>query len=302
MRAWLRHHALSFAHTARRFAASPVATLLNALVIGVALALPLGGHVLLINVQRFARGIAADAQISIFLAPEVTKSEIAGLQKRLRGAPGVRSVVFVSRQEAFDGLKRVPGMADVIETLRENPLPDAFVATLAASDPELAQRVARDFRSIPRVAYVQTDSAWMERVNSLLRFGRTAVMLVGALLSFALVAVTFNTIRLQILTQSDEIEVSKLVGATNAYIRRPFFYFGILQGVFGGVVGYAIVDIAILVLNNDLAGLGTLYGANVRLELLGLSDGFAVLVFAAVLGWLGGYASVSRHLYKIESQ
>ena len=191
-------------------------------------------------------------------------------------------------------------MSEVIATLHENPLPDAFVATLAATDPELAQRLALEFKSIPRVAYVQTDSAWMNRVNSLLKFGRTAVMLVAGLLSFALVAVTFNTIRLQILTQSDEIEVSKLVGATNAYIRRPFFYFGILQGVFGGIVGCAVVDIAVSVLNRDLAGLGTLYGAHFGLGLLSVSDALAVLGFAAVLGWLGAYASVSRHLYKIE--
>lgn len=302
MKAWLRHHALSFVHTARRFASSPAATLLNALVIGVALALPLGAHVLLVNVQKFARGIAADAQISIFLTPNASKAEIGELDKRLRATTGVRSVAYVSRQEALEGLKRVPGLAEVIATLPENPLPDAYVATLAATDPELAQRLARTFKSIPGVAYVQSDSAWMDRVNSLLRFGRTAVMLVGALLSFALVAVTFNTIRLQILTLSDEIEVSKLVGATNAYIRRPFFYFGILQGVFGGIVGCAIVDIAILVLNTDLAGLGTLYGATVRLEFLGLPDELAVLGFAAILGWLGAYASVSKHLHQIEPQ
>ena len=300
MRAWLRHHALSFAQTMRRFAATPFASLLNALVIGVALALPLGGYVLLANLQQFARNLAADPQISVFLAPEATKSEISELDKRLRGTPGVTRVQFVGREQALAGLRRSPGMAEVVATLRDNPLPDAFVATLDASEPELAVRLEQKIKSFPRVAHVQADSAWVQRVGSLLRFGRTAVVLMATLLSFALVAVTFNTIRLQILTQRDEIEVSKLIGATNAYIRRPFFYLGALQGMFGGLAACGIVGLSIFVLNRDLAGLGTLYGADTKLELLGLTDGLAVLAFAASLGWLGTFLSVSKHLYKIE--
>ena len=300
MRAWLRHHALSFAQTMRRLAGSPIASLLNALVIGVALALPLGGYVLLANLQQFARGLATDAQISIYLAPEASKSEIGEVHRRLRETPGVKSVQFVSREQALEELKRSPGMAEVIATLRDNPLPDAFVATPAASDPDLAKRLEQEFKSVPKVAYVQSDSAWVQRVSSLLRFGRTAVILMATLLSFALVAVTFNTIRLQILTQRDEIEVSKLIGATNAYIRRPFFYLGVLQGMFGGLVACVIVEFAIYVLNRDLVGLATLYGADARLQLLSLADGLAVLAFAAALGWLGASVSVSKHLYKIE--
>jgi cell division transport system permease protein len=300
VRAWLRHHALSFAQTMRRFAASPLASLLNALVIGVALALPLGGYVLLTNLQQFARGLAADAQLSVFLSSEASKPDVAEIDRRLRGTPGVARVEFVGREQALAGLKRTPGMAEVVATLRDNPLPDAFVVTLAASDPELSQRLEQEIRGFPKVAHVQADSAWVQRISGLLRLGRTAVVLMATLLGFALVAVTFNTIRLQILTQRDEIEVSKLIGATNAYIRRPFFYLGALQGMLGGLAACLIVEFAIFVLNRDLAGLATLYGADAKLQLLGLTDALAVLAFAAALGWLGTFASVSKHLYKIE--
>lgn len=300
MRAWLRHHGLSFAQTVRRFASSPLASLLNALVIGVALALPLGGYVLLANLQQFARGLATDAQISVFLAPDASKPDIAEAGRRLRETAGAAKVEFVSREQALATLKRASGMAEVVATLRDNPLPDAFVVTLASNEPELGQSLSEQFKRVPKVAHVQTDSAWVQRISGLLQFGRTAVVLMAALLSFALVAVTFNTIRLQILTQRDEIEVSKLIGATNAYIRRPFFYLGVLQGMFGGLVACAIVEIAIFVLNHDLAGLATLYGADARLQLLSLTDGIAVLAFAAALGWLGASVSVSKHLYKIE--
>ena len=272
------------------------------MVIGVAIALPLGGYVLLANLQQFARGLVTDAQISVFLAPDASKSDITEIDRRLRGTPGVTRVEFVGREQALAGLKRTPGMAEVVATLPDNPLPDAFVVTLAENEPELARRLEQEIKDLPRIAHVQADSAWVQRVSSLLNFGRTTVMLMAALLSFALVAVTFNTIRLQILTQRGEIELSKLIGATDAYIRRPFFYLGALQGVFGGLAAWVMVELAIFVLNRDLVGLATLYGANAKLQPLGLADGLAVLAFAAALGWLGTFLSVSRHLHQIEPE
>jgi cell division transport system permease protein len=302
VKSWLRHHALSFGQTTRRFAANPFASLLNAMVIGVALALPLGGYVLLANLQQFAHGLVTDAQISVFLTPDASKSDITEIDRRLRGTPGVTRVEFVGREQALAGLKRTPGMAEVVATLPDNPLPDAFVVTLAEDELELAQRLEQEIKNLPRVAHVQADSAWVQRVSSLLNFGRTTVMLTAALLSFALVAVTFNTIRLQILTQRGEIEISKLIGATDAYIRRPFYYLGALQGMFGGLAAWVMVELAIFVLDRDLAGLATLYGANAKLQPLGLTDGLAVLAFAAALGWLGTFLSVSRHLHQIEPE
>ncbi len=297
---WLRHHWLSFAQTTRRLAASPLASLLNALAIGVALTLPLGGYVLLVSLQHFAGSAATEARISVFLAQDATRAEIAEVQARLRATPGVRNVEFVGRDAALAGLKRTPGIAEVVATLRDNPLPDAFVVTLAARDVELARRLGQQFGNLQKVAHVQADSAWVQRINSLVGFGRTAVLLTAVLLAFALVTVTFNTIRLQILTQRTEIEVGKLVGATDSYIRRPFFYLGALQGALGGLAAWAMVDLGIVLLNRDLADLSALYSVDLRLQLLESVDGLAVLAFAAGLGWLGAYASVSRHLYKIE--
>jgi len=300
MKTWLRHHAFSFTQTVRRFAAAPFASLLNALVIGVALALPLGGYVILGNFQQLAQGLATDAQVSVFLATEASKPEIVAIERRLRETLGVRDVAFVGREQALAGLKRNPAMAEVIATLRDNPLPDAFILTLAANDPDLSRQVEQSVRSIPLVANVQADSAWVQRVAGLLRVGRTAVALMATLLSFALVAVTFNTIRLQILTQRDEIEVSKLIGATNTYIRRPFFYLGAGQGMVGAVMAWGIVNLALFLLNRDLAALTHLYATEAKLQSLALADGLAVLCFAAALGWLGAFVSVSRHLSKIE--
>ncbi|MBI4293376.1 MAG: ABC transporter permease [Betaproteobacteria bacterium] len=296
MNTWLRQHWLSFTRTAARLAENPLASLLNVLVIGVALALPLGGYLLFANLQVFSRDIATEPQISVFLASAAGRQDAAEIQERLRRSPSVRSVQFVGRDEALASLKSRPGVAELAVTLQENPLPDALVVTLARSDAAIAQNLERELKRNPKVAHVQADWAWVRRVDSALRFGRTAVALLAALLGFGLVAVTFNTIRLQILTQAAEIEVSKLIGATDAYVRRPFYYLGTLQGALGGVAALGIVGGSIYLLNRDLSGLSGAFGADFTLQSLGAADGFAVVVFAAALGWVGSYLSVSRHL------
>ncbi len=252
MRAWLQHHVLSFAQTLARLARSPFATVLNVVAIGVALALPLGAYCLLGNLESVSHTISVEPQVSVFLAGDAAKADIAAVEARLKAAGGVRAVRFVSRETALVELSRTAGMQEVIASLRRNPLPDAFVVTLAASDPALADQLELQFKSLSKVAHVQADSAWVRRLDALLRLGRTAVVLLSALLGLALVAVTFNTIRLQILTQRDEIELCRLIGATHAYIRRPFFYLGSLLGLLGGVAALAIVLAALAVLNRDL--------------------------------------------------
>ena len=295
MRAWLQHHRLSLAQTTARLAGSPFATALNVLAIGVALALPFGGYCLLANLEYLSRKVSVDPQLTVFLARDAARADVAAVETRLKGARGVRTVRFVSREAALADLGRA-GLEEVITSLPQNPLPDAFVVTLSASDPMLADRLEVEFKSLPKVAHVQADSAWVRRLDALLRLGRTGVVLLAGLLGIALVAVTFNTIRLQILTQRDEIELCRLIGATHAYIRRPFFYLGSLLGLLGGLAALGIVAAGLAILNRDLGALAQLYGADLRLSLPGSREMAVVLSSAAALGWLGAYLSVSRHL------
>jgi cell division transport system permease protein len=298
MRVWLQHHRLSLAQTAARLARSPLATALNVVAIGVALALPFGVYCVLGNLESLSRKVSVDPQLTVFLARDAAKADLATVEARLRGARGVRAVRFISRDAALADLGRASGMAEIIASLPQNPLPDAFVVTLSVSDPDVADRLEVEFKSLPRVAYVQADSAWVRRLDALLRLGRTAVVLLAGLLGIALVAVTFNTIRLQILTQRDEIELCRLIGATHAYIRRPFFYFGSLLGLLGGLAALAIVIAGLAILNRDLATLARWYGADVFLRFPTPQEMASVLASAAVLGWLGAYLSVSRHLHE----
>jgi len=190
-------------------------------------------------------------------------------------------------------MKAIQGLAPVIAALGRNPLPDAFVVT---AKEDLATELAK----LPGVAHVQADAVWARRLAAASAILEAALWLLAGLLGAALVAVTFNTIRLQILTQRDEIEVSKLIGATDAFIRRPFYYLGLLQGVVGGIVALVLVAAALALLNREVAVLADSYGSNFRLGFLSLLEAAAAVLLAGGLGWLGAQLSVSRHLRHIE--
>lgn len=296
MIAWLRHHRASFALTVSRLAQSPAATLLNVLVIGTALALPLAGYCVLTDVRGLAGSVSVEPQLSVFLVPGTSPRDVAAVEERIKGSPGVRGLRFVSRDSALADLKRDPAVAELAATLRDNPLPDAFVVGVADGDAAALQRLEREFRALPNVVHVQTDSAWVRRLDALLDLGRSVVLLLATLLGAALVAVTFNTIRLQIVTHAEEIEVSRLVGATDAYVRRPFLYLGSALGALGACAALAIVAVTLTVLNRHLAPVAALYATTFSLELPGWRTALATLAAAAALGWLGAYLSVGRHL------
>ena len=299
MRTWLRHHWQALALALSKLLAHKPATLLNAIVIGVALALPASGYTLLANLLGVTQRFAPQPQLSLFLRLETTRPELDAVRARLRADARVAAVRFVSRDQALKGLRATEGLAEVAAALGQNPLPDAYVVRAHDLAPDALDALASDLRKIPGVAHVQLDSAWARRLAAIAATGRIATGLLAALLAVGLIAVTFNTIRLQILTHAEEIEVSRLIGATDGYIARPFYYLGLLQGVAGGLVALAILWLAIAVLNLGVQDLADSYGSAFRLTLLGAGDACAMIGFAGLLGWLGAYLSVSKHLRQI---
>ena len=185
-------------------------------------------------------------------------------------------------------------------TLENNPLPDAFVIQPRDTGAEALDRLANELRAIPNIARVQADSLWARRLAGLAAIGRITLMFLATLLAFGLVAVTFNTIRLQILTLREEIEVSKLLGATDSFIRRPYYYLGALQGALGGGVALAVVWLGVHLLNREVQELAESYGSAFRVPFPPAWDALSVILYAALLGWLGAHLSVSRHLREIE--
>lgn len=300
MRVWLAQHARIFATTLAQLARSPLPSLLNIGVIGVALALPVGLYVALVNLQGVASRLAAGPQLTLFLALDAGSGDAARIEARLRQRPGVRKFGFVPREQALKDLKAGTGLGDVIDGLGRNPLPDAFVVDAADGTPQQLEALRDEFRRWPKVDHVQLDSAWARRLEAVLALGRLVVLLLGGLLAFALTAITFNTIRLQILTRYEEIEVARLIGATDPFIRRPFLYYGAVLGLAGGAAAWAIVWAAVHLLNGGVLELSRLYGADFALSQLTPADSASLLVFSAWLGWCGAWLSVNRHLSRLD--
>jgi cell division transport system permease protein len=284
----------------RRMFASPLAGSLNILVIGIALSLPAGMYMLLQDVQGLVAKLSDTPQISLFMSTDAKTDDIDKLRKRLEQHPAIARAEFVARTQALEQLKQSTGLADVIGGLQQNPLPDAFTVYPKASASQSLDALRTELAKLPKVELAQLDSEWAYKLEALLKFGRMAVLILASLLSLALVAITFNTIRLQILTQREEIEVSKLIGATNGFIRRPFLYFGAMQGLLGGITAWLIISISLLLLNYQLGTLAHLYASQFTLHPLSLADSLTLLLFSMYLGWLGAWLSVARHLSHIE--
>jgi cell division transport system permease protein len=297
---WLIQHWLVLLFTLRRLLSTPLASLLNIAIMGIALSLPVGVYVLLQNVQGLAVQAAGTPQISVFMARDANKNEVAQTGKRLGQLDTVERIEFVPRNQALEQLKRSTGLADVIGGLKQNPLPDAYILHPKTANPNTLESLRDDLKKWPKVDHVQLDSAWARKLEALLGFVRLAVLILSVLLSVALVAITFNTIRLQILTKRNEIEVSRLIGATHAFIRRPFLYFGLVQGLLAGAAAWLIIALSLYLLNNSLAGLTQLYASNFTLHNLSAGDSLALLLFSGYLGWLGAWLSVAQHLWQIE--
>ncbi|MFZ2855162.1 MAG: permease-like cell division protein FtsX [Rhodocyclaceae bacterium] len=298
MTAWLAQHLAALRDALRRLAASPLNTILSLLVIGIAMTLPAAGWVVLDNLRAVTRSASSVQQISLFMTLDAGKREIGEIESRLRDAKA-GTWRYIPKDEALKRLQSSEGMAEIVASLPRNPLPDGFVVEPADAQPESIERLAKTFAGWPKVAHVQLDSAWVKRFDAFLRIGKLVVTLLAGLFAGALVAVTFNTIRLQILAQGAEIEVAKLIGATDAFISRPFHYFGALQGALGGLLAALFVAAGGHLLATPVAELATLYGGNFSLHGLSLGDTALLAAAGALLGWLGAQISVAIHLRRI---
>ena len=287
MSAWLRQHRSACSAALRKL------SWLNALVIGIALALPAAGYALLESLRPVSARLTPEPRISLFLSPQAKRADAEALGARLRADRRLTSVRFIPREEALKEMAEVQGLSEVIRAIGRNPLPDGFVVTTA-------QDLAAELAKLPGVAHVQADAVWARRLAAAAAVAQVGLSLLAAVLGAALIAVTFNTIRLQILTQRDEIEVSKLIGATDAFIRRPFYYLGLLQVLIGGVLAVGFFAAALALLNRQVRPLAVSYGSDFHFAWLAAPDALAIVVLAGLLGWLGAQLSVGRHLREIE--
>lgn len=296
MNIWLSQHGNALRLALRRLAGAPVNTILSLLTIGIALALPAGGLMFFSNAQQLMHGAGTLPQITVFMQLDAERQAVSETAAKLKRNSAIAAARFLDRAATLEQMRKTEGLADVIDALPRNPFPDAFVITPENTDAGEMERLAAELRGWPQVEQVQIDSAWVRRLNAMLRLARAGLGVLSLLLGVGLVAITFNTIRLQVLTLRNEIEVSRLLGATDAFISRPFFYFGTLQGALGGVVAWLIVAAATLALRAPVAELAKLYGLDIALALPGAGISACLLAAAAGLGWFGTSLSLSQYL------
>lgn len=299
MKSWLHAHRQALIQVLKKLRAAPLAHLVMAGVIGAALSLPAGLYMLIANVGSLASGVETDPQLTLFIALDAPVDTVKELDKKLRVHPAVRDFHFISRDTAWHDLQEKNGMQDTLGSLGKNPLPDAFVIHAKSNEPAAIEALQKEVSNWPHVEHAQLDAAWVKRLYALLQLGEKAVLILAGLLGFALIAIVGNTIRLQILTQREEIEVSKLIGATDRFIRRPFLYAGTLQGLAGGITAWLILYAALYVFNLSVEDLARLYASDFRLHLLAPQPSLVLIGCSALLGWAGSYWAVSRYLSRL---
>ncbi|MDK2123227.1 permease-like cell division protein FtsX [Parachitinimonas caeni] len=292
-------HRTALLATLKLLLAAPLASFFNVSVIGVAVALPLTLHVLVTNMHAVVGRIPTTTEATIFLKPSATPSETMRLEKQLKSHPEIAKVQVVDRAIALKEISQRSGIGELVGNLGENPLPDSILIELKQAG--ALELVLATIRKDPAVDEVEADSAWARRFSSIVDLGERTTRLLAGLLLLTLALVTANTVRLQILTRRDEIEVSKLIGATDHFIRRPFLYFSALQGGMGALLGWGIVLWVVAELNPPLEQFAQLYGETYRLSTPSLEAVATVFAGALVASLLGALFAVRRHLRQLDA-
>ena len=299
MKSLLRQHRYALAVTLRRLISQPISSLTNLLVIALALSLPLLGASLLVSIEPVARKVSVTPELTIFLKTDAASTAAEQMAKRIRSehAHQVSGVRIIPKDRALKDLRENPAWEQALKVLPNNPLPDAVVVAFTPGE-DLAARadeLARVWRSWPNVDLVQLDSAWVQRLEALLRFGKVGLLLLALSVMLVVLATVFNTVRMQALSQREEIGVARLVGATEGFVRRPFLYLGALTCTLAALISIGVARGALMPLNDALASLARSYDAEFTLALPSIPVLCLAVLSVACLGALSARWSVERN-------
>jgi len=303
-RSWLQHHRRSSVDSLQRLMLSPFSSVLTWLVIGIALAMPVGLSIALENARTVSGSWDSAAQVSVFLRTELSLEAAQRVEQSLRAREDIAATRLVTREEALQEFQQLSGFGDVLRNLDDNPLPNLILVTPRQTqlDGEQALALQAELEQQPGVQRAVLDMAWVQRLNALMHLSQRMVMVLGVILAFGVLLVIGNTIRLAIENRREEIVVVKLVGGSDAFVRRPFLYTGLWYGLGGAVLSWLIVSAALWGIRGPLSALALLYQSDFHLQGLGAEGGLLLLLLGSSLGLVGAWSAVARHLAAIQPQ
>lgn len=302
LRHYLELHRDNFLGAIRRLARQPFASSLTILVIAVALALPTALRVVVGNVGALSGSWQGAADFTVYLKLDVDDAAAQRAARAIEARPDVAAVTLIDRDAALAQFRAESGFGETLDALDENPLPHTLVVRPSSGLDADVEALAGAVRALPETDLVQLDTAWVERLRAILALAGRVVDLATVVLGLAVAIVVGNTIRLEINSRSVEIEVTKLVGGTDAFIRRPFLYLGLAYGLAGSLVAAVLVQSGVWLLAPGVRGIADLYGSPFALRGLGLAETAVLLAGGALLGCAGAGLAAARHLRAIEPQ
>ncbi|MBD2857831.1 cell division protein FtsX [Spongiibacter sp. KMU-158] len=296
------HHGQVAADALKRLFKQPLATLMTSLVLAIAMALPMGLYVMLNNIEAVSQGWDGAARLSLYLKSDINDRAAQQLQSELKRRAEVLEARYISSEQALLEFREQSGLGDVLDQLDRNPLPALIVITPkpAYSSQQKVDALRLELEKLPQVDQLRLDMAWLQKLNQITEVSRRLAGVLAAMLAMGVLLIVGNTIKLAIESRRDEILVVKLVGGTNAFVRRPFLYSGFWFGLIGAVLAWSLLQACLIWLSGPVAGLSALYGS--QFELLGLGFGNSILLIlaGAGLGLLGALLVVGRELAAIE--
>jgi cell division transport system permease protein len=300
----IERHAQTLVASLGRLARAPFGTALTIGVIGIALALPAFLQLAVVNARALSGGWQGALDLTVYLKPALPEHDAAQLAERLAARPELASVRLVTATEGLAEFRRWSGLGTALDALQDNPLPATIVVRprqIEGTDNAAAVgTIAESLRTLPGVDQVQVDTEWVRRFTAILDALRRAVALVAVLLGLAVLMIVGNTIRLDIDARRAEIEVTKLVGGSDGFVRRPFLYGGFWYGLGGGLVAWLLVEGLVLTLGGPVGRIAAAYGSSFQVQGPDAVAALALLGGGVALGWIGAFVSATRHLREIE--
>lgn len=298
---WITRHGSTSTDALSRLARQPFASLMIILVIAVTLALPAAINLVVKNARSVSGSWDNALDFSVFLKKQVSVGDAETLTKLIGQRADVESVRFISADDALVEFKRQSGFGDALEQLPENPLPHTLVVRPGAGNTsDSLILLQEEIGNLPETDHVQVDTEWVQRFHAILDIVRQAIAIGAGLLGIAIVVIIGNTIRLDIENRREEIEVTKLIGGTNAFVRRPFLWTGFWYGLFGGLMAIGLLHLGIYLLGDPVARLSGLYQSHLAVVSLDLTESAAMVGIGVFLGLFGSWFTAARHMRRIE--